>query len=287
MPELPEVEVIRRGVQRWAAQQRISEVEVTHPRAIRRHLPGAEDFRARLRNAVITSVNRRGKYLWLALDTGEALLCHLGMSGQLLITDDDAPVGKHLRVRFEFEEPGHELRFVDQRTFGEMLVDNPANGGPRHIEHIAFDVYNSEFDIASTTARIRKSNRGIKRILLDQTVISGIGNIYADEALWRAQLHGEHPANQLATGQVHDLISHVRAVFDEAITAGGTSFDALYVNTNGESGYFSRSLSAYGRAGQPCRRCHATIVLERFMNRSSHYCPRCQRRPRTRSSPSR
>ncbi|MCU7723665.1 bifunctional DNA-formamidopyrimidine glycosylase/DNA-(apurinic or apyrimidinic site) lyase [Actinoplanes sp. KI2] len=283
MPELPEVETVRQGLAKWVAGRTIATVEVHHPRAIRRHLPGDAHFIAMLTGRTILDASRRGKYLWLSLDSGDAIIGHLGMSGQLLMQPADAADEKHLRVRFTFTDGGPQLRFVDQRTFGGLSVSEGGADLPDEIAHIARDPMDPLFDDELFVARLRGKHTEVKRALLDQTLISGVGNIYADEALWRAQLHGARPTDQLTRPAARRLLAHVRDVLGEAIVAGGTSFDELYVNVNGESGYFDRSLNAYGREGEPCHRCGTPIRREQFMNRSSFSCPRCQPRPKTRS----
>jgi formamidopyrimidine-DNA glycosylase len=290
VPELPEVEVVRRGLADHVAGRTIAMVEVLHPRAIRRHLPGAPDFVGRLTGRTVTAARRRGKYLWLELgqhgdtDGGDAVLAHLGMSGQMLVR----PVGdtdeKHLRVRFRFTDGGPELRFVDQRTFGGLavaeLVDGADGPVPEPIAHIARDPMEAGFDVNAVIGGIRRKRTEIKRALLDQTLISGVGNIYADEALWRAGLHWSRPTQQLTGKQAGAVLAAAGEVMGEALAVGGTSFDALYVNVNGQSGYFSRSLAVYGQEGRPCPRCGSEVCREPFMNRSSFFCPRCQRPPR-------
>ncbi|MFE1962068.1 bifunctional DNA-formamidopyrimidine glycosylase/DNA-(apurinic or apyrimidinic site) lyase [Streptomyces sp. NPDC059479] len=283
MPELPEVEVVRRGLERWVSGRTVAETEVLHPRAVRRHLAGAEDFAARLKGHTIGTARRRGKYLWLPLaDTDTAVLGHLGMSGQLLVRPQDAPDEKHLRIRVRFADTlGTELRFVDQRTFGGLsLHETTPDGLPDVIAHIARDPLDPDFvdDDFHTALRLRRTT--VKRALLDQSLISGVGNIYADEALWRAKVHYERPTATFTRPRSAELLGHVRDVMNEALAVGGTSFDSLYVNVNGESGYFDRSLDAYGREGEPCRRCGTPIRRRPWMNRSSYFCPRCQRPPR-------
>jgi formamidopyrimidine-DNA glycosylase len=283
MPELPEVEVVRRGLEKWVTGRRIADVAVTHPRAVRRHALGAVDFESRLRGRTFGVAQRRGKYLWLPLSDGdEALLAHLGMSGQLLVRPPDAPSEAHLRVRFSFADGRDDLRFVDQRTFGGLAVADVdvRDGVPLPVVHIARDPLDPAFDDDLFAAALRRRHTGLKRALLDQSLISGVGNIYADEALWRARLHYDRPTATMRRAQVDAVLAAARAVMTEALEVGGTSFDSLYVNVNGESGYFDRSLDAYGRAGEPCRRCGAIMVREPFMNRSSYRCPRCQPRPR-------
>jgi formamidopyrimidine-DNA glycosylase len=278
VPELPEVEVVRRGLDRWVAGRRITRVEVLHPRAIRRHVAGAQDFSARLAGQQVLSAARRGKYLWLPLDGGGALLGHLGMSGQLLVQPETAADEIHLRVRMRFEDEGSQLRFVDQRTFGGLSLEPMRDGVPVPIAHIARDPMDPEFDDEAFIRALRAKQTGVKRALLDQSLISGVGNIYADESLWRARLHYDRPTAALTRPKAVALLAAVREVLGESLDQGGTSFDSLYVNVNGESGYFSRSLNAYGRADEPCGRCGTPIRRAAFMNRSSYYCPRCQRR---------
>jgi formamidopyrimidine-DNA glycosylase len=289
VPELPEVEVVRRGLERWVVGRTVAKAEMLHPRATRRHLSGPDDVVSRLTGRTLTAARRRGKYLWLPLegpfgDSDDALLGHLGMSGQLLVLPPETPDGPHLRARLAFTDGGRELRYVDQRTFGglsvEPLVDQPDGGVPAVIAHIARDPLDPEFDLAAFTAALRRRRTGIKRALLDQSLVSGIGNIYADEALWRAKLHWARPTETLTAPAVATLIQGVRDVMGEALSAGGTSFDSLYVDVNGESGYFERSLDVYGRRDEPCRRCGTPIRRDPFMNRSSFTCPRCQPRPR-------
>jgi formamidopyrimidine-DNA glycosylase len=283
MPELPEVETVRQGLARWAGGRRIDAVEVHHARAIRRHLPGSEHFAAVLIGRTIVDVRRRGKYLWIPLDSGDAIVAHLGMSGQLLFQPAAVPDETHLRVRLRFADGDPELRFVDQRTFGGLAVSEGGADLPDEIAHIARDPLDPRFDDGAFTQALRRRHTEVKRALLDQTLISGVGNIYADEALWRAKLHGARPTDALTGPAVARLLGHVRDVLTESLKDGGTSFDALYVNVNGESGYFDRSLNVYGREGEPCFRCGTPIRREPFMNRSSYSCPHCQPRPRRRT----
>jgi formamidopyrimidine-DNA glycosylase len=282
MPELPEVEVVRRGLQAHVVGRTITAVRVHHPRAVRRHEAGPSDLTARLLDARITGTDRRGKYLWLTLDGGDcALVVHLGMSGQMLL--GTVPNAGHLRIAAVLDD-GTTLSFVDQRTFGGwqladlVNVDGSVVAAP--VAHLARDPLDPRFDIDSVVNVLRRKHSEIKRQLLDQTVVSGIGNIYADEALWRAKVNGARIADTLTRRRLADLLEAAADVMRDALAQGGTSFDSLYVNVNGQSGYFDRSLDAYGREGEPCRRCGAVIHREKFMNRSSFYCPRCQPRPR-------
>jgi len=279
VPELPEVEIVRRGLQRHVTGRTVDTVQLLHPRAVRRHLPGPDDFAAAISGRTITGARRRGKYLWLPVGD-DAVLAHLGMSGQLLVGDPARPLSSHVRARFTFRDGGPDLRFTDQRTFGHLAI---APGGaelPAAISHIAPDPLEPGFDLTALTARLRARRTGIKRALLDQSLVSGIGNIYADEALWHSRLHWARPSETLTRGQIIRLFAAVEQVFTDALDAGGTSFDSLYVDVNGQSGYFERSLAVYGRAGQPCRRCGTPVRRDPFMNRSSYSCPTCQPRPR-------
>jgi formamidopyrimidine-DNA glycosylase len=283
VPELPEVEVVRRGLHEHVVGRMIKAVEVFHPRSIRRHLTGDVDFAARLVGHRVLTSARRGKYLWVELDSGEALLAHLGMSGQMLMRPPGAADETHLRVRLRFADDGAELRFVDQRTFGglsiEELTEVDGSRLPVPVAHIGRDPMDPAFDPEAVVTAMRRKHTEVKRALLDQTLVSGIGNIYADEALWRARLHWARPTEKLAAAKGRELLAAATEVMGEALRAGGTSFDALYVNVNGQSGYFDRSLAVYGQEGLPCPRCGRPIRREPFMNRSSFSCPRCQPRP--------
>ena len=278
MPELPEVEVVRLGLLDHVVGRTIREVRVRHERAVRGHAGGIDDFSARLRGRRVVGAHRRGKFLWLTLDDDAAVLCHLGMSGQMLVISDAAEP-THLRIEFDLDD-GNRLLFVDQRTFGGLMVTEVEESVPLEVLHIARDPLDPLFDDEQFVARLRRKDTGIKRALLDQTLISGVGNIYADEALWRSSLHYARSARGLRRSETEALLAHVRDVMTEALAQGGTSFDALYVNVNGQSGYFSRSLDAYGREGEPCRRCGTAMLREPFMNRSSFRCPVCQPKPR-------
>ena len=354
MPELPEVETVRAGLADHSLGRPVQAVRVVDARSLRRHLPGPAHFEAALTGRALRGAYRRGKYLWLTLSEAdgtladEALVVHLGMSGQLLVRDepgedsgsdsggdsgnesearaafDEQP--RHLRVALELgpagatggaastnrASTGQRLLFVDQRIFGGMFLsplvpDVPAAVAankaapdemgqsevperflvPEAVKHIARDLLDEFFDPAAVRRKFLRTSSGIKKVLLDQSVISGVGNIYADEALWRARLHYAKPARTLSTAQTRELLEAVTQVLRESLAAGGTSFDALYVNVLGESGYFERSLNAYGRAGEPCHRCAeadrtSLIVREPFQNRSSYRCPHCQRAPRSR-----
>jgi len=277
MPELPEVEVVRDGIERFAVGHTIKRVSVLHPRPVRRHVGGPQDFADRLAGRVIVGARRRGKYLWLPLDDGDAVLAHLGMSGQVLVRDSGAVAERHLRVVLELDAP-YDVRYVDQRMFGGLSLSDDGADLPSEIAHIARDPLDPAFDDEDFIARVRRKRTAVKRALLDQSLISGVGNIYADEALWRARLHYARPTETLRRWEVAGILQEIRTVMAEALAQGGTSFDALYVNVNGESGYFERALNVYGRGDEPCNRCGTPIRREAFMNRSSHFCPSCQRR---------
>ena len=319
MPELPEVEVVRAGLEPAVTGARVLGVQVLDERALTRHRGSAEDFVQRLTGRTITAAVRRGKFMWMPLDDvgagPEALVAHLGMSGQLLL-GRGRPAGRHRRIVLDVQpaavdadgvrEPPVEVEFVDQRTFGSMAIDpmvptvDGAPAGfagavdtrtpdavwrrmiPGQVSHIARDALDPAFDDDRFIALVRKRTSGIKRVLLDQGVVSGIGNIYADESLWAARLHFDRPADRIPPAALRLLLDEVRAVLRRALEDGGTSFDAQYVNVNGQSGYFSQRLAVYGQQGRPCPRCGTAIVRESFMNRSSHRCPRCQPAPRAR-----
>ena len=290
MPELPEVEVVRRGLAEHITGATIVGTEVLHPRAVRGQPSGAVALEAGLEDAHITALRRRGKYLWIDLEyprggqgsgpaSGRCLLVHLGMSGQMLLGEPGQVTSPHLRIRsLLVTDTGRELElsFVDQRTFGRWELTAPGVTDP--VPHIAVDPLDAAFDAAHTARVIRKKRSEIKRVLLDQTVVSGIGNIYADEALWAAQVHPRKKATAMRQADVMSLLDAAAEVMTRALAAGGTSFDDLYVNVNGASGYFSRSLNVYGREGEPCPRCGTPVVREQWTNRSSHFCPECQRR---------
>lgn len=356
MPELPEVETVRAGIADHSLGRPVRAVRVVDARSLRRYLPGPTHFEAALTGRALRGAYRRGKYLWLTLSepdgtlADEALVVHLGMSGQLLVRDEPGEASesesasetevraafdakpRHLRVALELgpagatgsaastnrASAGQRLLFVDQRIFGGMFLSplvpdvpaavatNKAAPGesapgevperflvpehflvPEAVKHIARDPLDEFFDPAAVRRKFLCTSSGIKKVLLDQSVISGVGNIYADEALWRARLHYAKPARTLSATQTRELLEAVTQVLRESLAAGGTSFDALYVNVLGESGYFERSLNAYGRAGEPCHRCAEAgrttlMVREPFQNRSSYRCPHCQRAPRSR-----
>ncbi|MHB1490695.1 MAG: bifunctional DNA-formamidopyrimidine glycosylase/DNA-(apurinic or apyrimidinic site) lyase [Cellulomonas sp.] len=300
MPELPEVETVRDGLERHVVGRVVTGVRVLRDSSVRRHDGGAEAFRNELSGRRLEAAVRRGKYLWLPVGPGEssapmALVAHLGMSGQLLVrpAGEPRPEHRHLRARLELDD-GAALDFVDQRTFGHLavteLVATPdgAPGGygsplasvPGPVAHIARDLLDPGLSRAALVAAVRVRRTGIKRALLDQTLVSGVGNIYADEGLWRAGMHYARATDTMRRTDVARVLDAVEEVMRAALVAGGTSFDALYVNVNGASGYFDRSLAVYGQVGRPCSRCGSPVRRDVFMNRSSFTCPTCQPRPR-------
>ena len=294
MPELPEVEVVRAGLEPAVTGATVRRVEVLDPRSLRRHEGPDEDFIERLTGARLLAPERRGKFLWVPFDSAEkstsALVIHLGMSGQVLLRDPSAERSRLTRIVLDVDQPAHgalRVDFVDQRIFGSMALDvlveaddHPRQRIPSQVAHIARDPVDPLFDDGRFLRRLAAKDTGIKRALLDQTLVSGIGNIYADEALWAARIHYAQPTRTLSRPRATRLLAEVRHVLGRALAEGGTSFDSTYVNVNGASGYFSHSLNAYGRHGKPCSRCGRPIVRETFMNRGSHLCPFCQRAPR-------
>lgn len=336
MPELPEVEVVRRGLERHLTGGVVTAVELLHPRAVRGQEGGGAALVDALEGARIASVSRRGKFLWLTLADGSRpvtapvagddaalvpavdaapgpsdvtrhLVVHLGMSGQMLVGPPGRVRSPHARIRTRLVVPGPgpgpdaptgpdtpvgpgpdapvapvpgpdataghqtELTFVDQRTFGRWEV---VTGDP--VPHIARDPLDPELDVAALARRIRMRRSEIKRVLLDQTVVSGIGNIYADEALWAARVMPFRRASSMRQRDVVTLLGEAKAVMERALAAGGTSFDALYVDVEGASGYFARSLAVYGREGLPCPRCGTPVTRIPWAGRSTHLCRTCQ-----------
>lgn len=275
MPELPEVETVRSGLAGVVTGRTVLAAHVLHPRPVRRHLPGPDDFEAALVGRRFGEPRRRGKFLWLPLDDGDAVVAHLGMSGQFRSDVPEAALQPHTRVIWHLDD-GRQLRFVDQRMFGGVWLSRGGAALPPEISHIALDPFDPGFDPVAVAHRIVRRSAGVKRLILDQTVVSGIGNIYADESLWRARVHYDTPGSCLTVRRTAGLLRHARDVMAASLVHGGTSFDRLYVDVNGSSGYHERSLDAYGREGLPCRRCGRAIVREAFANRSSYRCPSCQ-----------
>jgi formamidopyrimidine-DNA glycosylase len=289
MPELPEVEVVRAGLAPALVGATIDHVDVYDHRSLKRHDGRRGDFVDLLTGAKVLSAQRRGKFMWFPLDRGDALIVHLGMSGQVLLREQGDTSDKHLRIHASITHPDQgcfSVNFVDQRIFGSMAIDELREQRlgtttlmvPSQAAHIALDPLDDLFDDGAFVKRLRSRRIGVKKALLDQTLISGVGNIYADEALWAASIHYDKPSDELSAQAARRLLTEVRQVLAKALAEGGTSFDAQYVNVNGQSGYFSHSLNAYGQQGMPCPRCGRNIVKEKFMNRHSHLCPKCQKR---------
>ena len=276
MPELPEVETVRRGLSHLVRGYRIAEVKELHERVRK---PSSLAPLSAVRGARIIDFHRRGKFLWFELDRPEVLVAHLGMSGQFLLHQGNRPDAKHIRARFNLTKGlrKKDLLFNDQRTFGWLSIEETENGIPTSVQHIARDPFDSEFNRDEVVANFRKRKSRIKSALLNQEIMSGVGNIYADETLWRSKIHPEQLASELSRKKIESVIQRAIEVMGEAIEQGGTSFDDMYINVNGESGFFDRSLSAYGRTRQPCPRCGTPIRRIIVGQRSSHYCPRCQR----------
>ena len=277
MPELPEVETVRRGLQHLVTGYKITQAEQLHPRALKSESIAPLES---LQGAKITGTNRRGKFMWLTLNRPYVLVAHLGMSGQFLIHQKDRPKATHVRAQFTLSKSlrTRELVFNDQRTFGWLSVEETTNNVPTSAHHIAPDPFDPLFDKEKTINNYRKRNIKIKTALLNQEIMSGVGNIYADETLWRAKIHPEISTSDLTPKKISTIIDFATEVMSEAIKQGGTSFDDLYINVNGESGFFEQSLAAYGQEDQPCPRCGTPIKRITFGQRSSHFCPRCQRR---------
>ena len=298
MPELPEVETVRAGLANHVIGALVNEIEVHDSRSLKRNFSGLDGFVNELTGERLQGVIRRGKFLWLPLTATRAVVCHLGMSGQVLVRSKEFGDDKLTRITLRLVKPTGEeieMRFVDQRLFGGMQIDDLLETGegvpaghfpegeassmiPVSVSHIARDPLDPNFDAGLVVSKMRKRSSGIKRVLLDQNLMSGIGNIYADETLWRTRLHYDRPASIISAKKLNDVIEVAKDVLDEAVERGGTSFDEQYKNVNGESGYFSQDLNAYSRAGLPCQRCGSAIKREAWANRSSYFCPKCQRR---------
>ena len=293
MPELPEAETVRRGLALTVLNSKINSIEVSDARCLKKHLGGEQDFRNIMIGRSFQAAVRRGKFIWLPLDIdGFAMVMHLGMSGQALIRTQDYEPESQVRLHMNLDN-GLQFRFSDQRLFGSLMVDQlqPTEGNsagfspesavqkliPSSAAHIARDPLDKEFDLDLVKRKMKNRTAGIKHVILDQQLVSGIGNIYADESLWRARLHYNQPANSISSKKLNELFSHVQEVLQEAVEQGGTSFDQQYKNINGQSGYFSQNLNAYGQAGMPCNRCGRLIIRKSWENRGSHFCPSCQR----------
>lgn len=279
MPELPEVETVRRGLVSLVKGYKITGAHDLHPRALKSE--SIAPLKA-IQGAKIIDLNRRGKFLWFVLDRPQVLVAHLGMSGQFLIHQQGHAKAKHVRAQFDLTKQmrKRELVFNDQRTFGWVSVEETTDGVPSSAQHIARDPFDAKFDLQETIENFAKRKIRIKTALLNQEIMSGVGNIYADETLWRAKVHPEISTADLSKKKIASIIGYATEVMSEAIEQGGTSFDDLYINVNGESGFFEQALAAYGRTDEPCPRCGTPIRRITFGARSSHFCPRCQKKYR-------
>lgn len=275
MPELPEVETVRLGLEKHAVGQLVKSVDVLHPRATNPKSIAPLNVISGLK---IKALKRRGKFLWFEFNSDLVLVAHLGMSGQFQFKKRGEGPSKHTRAQINLGRS--ELHFIDQRTFGWLSVEEKIGEIPTSASHIAKDPFDSTFDINATIERFRSKKIEIKKALLNQEIMSGVGNIYADEALWLAKINPMVDCQSLNEKAIKELILAAKKIMQKSLKAGGTSFDELYVNVNGESGYYERSLSAYGQEGEPCSRCGKLIQRIAFANRSSHFCPKCQPIPR-------
>jgi formamidopyrimidine-DNA glycosylase len=287
MPELPEVEVVRKGLAKHVKNRKISNAKVRNNRALRNFEFSNKTFEKTVAGLTINSVERRGKFLWMTLkNSSQAISAHLGMSGQMLMVKKDEKPSTHARVTFDFSDTKRSLHFIDQRTFGwvnleELVEAKDKRLVPQSVLHISPDLFEETFDLDKTISNIKKRKTGIKQALLNQEIVAGIGNIYADEALWLAKTHWADVCENLSEKKINEILISAKEVMAKALEKGGTSFDDLYIDVNGESGYFENELNAYGREGERCYRCDLEMVREAFSNnRSSTICPNCQPRVR-------
>lgn len=305
MPELPEVESVRRGLEDWVTGTRVTAARVLDPRILgttsQRRIPpeAVSAFAEAVAGISLRAPERRGKFLWVPFDRPDrsetrsqlpssALTLHLGMSGQLRVHAPQDELHRHTRAVLTLEraEGLRELRFLDQRIFGHIGVDDLVQDGPdavpRGSSHIARDPLDVHWDAEATARVVQRSGSALKSVLMNQAVVSGIGNIYADEALHRARVHPQSIPSRMRISRIRRVLEESRIVMLEALAQGGTSFDELYVHVNGESGYFERSLRVYGRVGRPCGDCGETVRRIVVGARGTHFCPRCQpaQRPR-------
>jgi len=278
MPELPEVETVRRGLERFAVGRRVNGVDVGRERTVRR--TSREAVIHGLTGTTITAANRRGKYLLLPLDSGDEVMIHLRMSGQVLIAAAGTARPAHTHVVMHLDD-GNELWFVDPRTFGEVVVFDPTNVAVE-IPDLALlgpDPIADDLTLRDLRRMLRSRRRLLKPLLLDQHVIAGIGNIYADEILHEARLRPDRISNELSTVSERRLHDAIHRVLHGAIAAGGSTLgDAQYVDLLGASGSYQDAHAVYGRAGLRCRTCGVGWIRHTVSaQRSTHYCPRCKR----------
>lgn len=280
MPELPEVETVRRGLLAYVVGRTVAAVEVTGGRSVRRQ--GPPELVARLVGRRLEAADRRGKYLLVRLDDGAVLVVHLRMSGQLRFVaapSSSEPLAPHTHVRIHFDDAS-ELRFVDQRTFGELFVTSELDGRgvPVALAALGPDPLVDGIDAGRLAALAARRRTSCKAFLLDQHVLAGVGNLYADEALFRARLRPARSASTLRPVQVTRLVDALEQVLAEAVAARGSTLrDARYVDLMGEAGAFQDAHAVYGREGEPCVRCGRPVRRVRLAGRSSHFCATCQR----------
>ena len=280
MPELPEVETVRRSVHDAVIGSRVASVEVTGMRTVRR--TGPKVVSAGLLGETFTDARRRGKYLLFDISNGNSMMVHLRMSGRLLITATGSPREKHTHVVIGLQSPRGEtfdLRFVDPRTFGEVVVFNPDDDLVPEISRLGLDPLVDEFSFATFRAAIGRRRRGLKATLLDQSVIAGIGNIYADEIMHRARLRWDRHVDELSTAQLRVLHAVTVEVINEAVAAGGSTLaDTQYVDALGREGIFQTEHRVYAKEGERCATCGRGIIRRVIgAGRSTHFCPVCQR----------
>lgn len=276
MPELPEVETTARILAPELLARTVVAVHgIDYPPLIAPLPP--EEFARRLAGRRITALGRRAKFLLLHLDDGAVLAVHLRMSGRLYLSPREAPVERHTHAVLELDD-GRALHFRDPRKFGRMRLMDPEEYASLDRQ-LGPEPLSPHWDAAALMARLRRRPRArVKALLLDQHFLAGLGNIYSDEALFRAGLHPARPAGSLSPGEVERLHKAIRAVLAEAIDANGTTLsDGIFLFGSGEAGRFAERLRVYGRAGKPCPRCGRAIVRELLAGRSSHFCPYCQR----------
>ncbi len=276
MPELPEVEVVRRDLERDAVGKRVKDVQVKLPRIIRRHKTRKE-FTDGVNGAKLMRIDRRGKYILVYLDNGNVLVMHLGMSGRIERSTGRKAPEKHTHVVIKLQTGG-ELRFIDMRQFGELFVTTPDGlDGVKELSHIALDPLADSFTWQVFSEIVSSRKLKLKTLLMDQKFISGIGNIYSDEILWAAGLRYDRPSDTLTSQEMRRLYRAMQEVLQEGIRYGGVTLeDQTYRNLYGKTGEFQDHLKVYGREDKPCRRCRSPIARERWGNRSTYLCPRCQ-----------
>lgn len=277
MPELPEVETIRRELEREVVGKRIKGVEVSGLRSVRRHAT-KKAFTSRLDGVKINSVERKGKFLILKLDTEELLVIHLGMSGQLLRAAAKDALDKHTHVVITFTQGG-QLRFVDPRTFGEMFVTTPdeLNGEVPEIASLGVDPVEEPMSWQTFGHLLLRHPMKLKAFLMDQSILAGLGNIYSDEILFAAGLRYDRQSDSLSTQEMRRLYRSLVEILHDAIKYGGSSLtDQPYLSLQGKPGEYQEHHKVYDREKQACRRCRAPIVKAKFQGRSTYFCEQCQ-----------